>query len=267
MTDLDKEKLLEEILKNIKNSAKDHQLNDDQITIMSSTFTNFFNQESIDVNLAQRIGQYFYYYAQIDDVLSKIISSLLPELDLVVMGLESSLDKNSYLKKLELIKSLVPNSEKLKIFPLLHKINKIRNEFAHTSPKKLDFLKINRELTSVFQEAFTTDSDLSNAITREINSRNNYNIPVKVISITKMYLEFFSDIEISGKKADKQLRFFEALRTFSSLHVRRRFSILSYQLQTRTNSDEALEIFKQTDNFDNALKELDLAVKSLLNIN
>lgn len=264
MEDFNKDNLLKEIIEKIKSSANENNLSDEQIDTMSSTFHEFFNQESIDIKLAQIIGQYFYYYAQIDEVLSKIIKSLLPELDLSVMGLESSLDKNSYLKKLELIKSLTPNSDKLKIFPLLLKINKVRNEFAHIPPKKLDFKKINLDLSSVFKEAFTVDQDFSKAITNEINEVNNQHIPVKIISITKMYLDFFAGIEISGKKADNQLRFFEALRKFSSLYVRRRFSILSYQMQTRMQSGDAPNEFKQTDNFNSVLSELDGAVKNFL---
>lgn len=263
MAGFDKNETFRLLIGKIKSVAKENDLSESSVKGFSDFVEKFFNEESIEGDLAKSIGQYFYYYAQIDEVLSEIIKSLLPELDLVLLGIESSTDKNSFIKKVELIKSLTPNSSSLKIFPLLHKLNNVRNQFAHIDPKKLDFTKINSDLTNVFKEAFTVDNEFSKVISAEAVS-NKIIIPVKIISITKMYLQLFSRIESLGKKEDQQLRLFEALRGFSSLYVRRRFSILAYMIQTQKNSGDAPDDFKRTEDFDKALEELYQAVISFL---
>jgi hypothetical protein len=264
MKDPELQETLEQILVKLKASAHENNLSSEAVSSMSSVFINFFNQENIDIKMAQRVGQFFYYYAQIDEILSEIVKSLLPELDISIMGLESSIDGNSYLKKIKLIKSLTPNSENLKIFPLLEKINKHRNELAHTSPIKLNFEKINLELVSVLQEAFSMDHDFCKAIIKEARADKLLEVPIKVILVTKLYLEVFLNIERSGKKIDKQLYFFEALRGFSSLFVRRRFSILAYQIQTGSKSEDAPSHFKQEESFKASLHDLEEAVKQWL---
>jgi hypothetical protein len=263
MTDFDKNETFRLLISKIQSTAKENDLPEKSVKGFTDFIENFFNQEVIDGELAKSIGQYFYYYAQIDEVLSEIIKSLLPELDLELLGIDSSVDKNSFLKKVELIKSLTPNSSNLKIFPLLHKLNTVRNQFAHIDPKKLDFTKINSDLVNVFKEAFTVDNEFSKVISAEATT-NKIIVPVKIISITKMYLQLFARIESLGKKENQQLRLFEALRGYSSLYVRRRFSILAYMIQTQRKSSDAPEDFKRASDFDKALEELNSAVKSFL---
>lgn len=230
----------EDILSQIKKLADDNNLSDNTTDGIVGIFQKISNQESIDDHLAKRIGQYFYYYAQIDDILTKIVNSLLPELDIKIVGLDSSRGRNSFFKKVELIKSLTPNSDQLKIFSLLEKINSIRNKLAHESPNNLDIRKINQEFVGALKEAFalSQDGDIFRAITKSDKSADDAANLVKIMLCSKIYIELFADIEILGKSEDTALSFFEAIRKFSSLYVRRRFSILAYQIQTMKKSTE-----------------------------
>tara|TARA_R110002049_G_scaffold209537_3_gene380436 strand:+ start:781 stop:1581 length:801 start_codon:yes stop_codon:yes gene_type:complete len=256
-------KLAEDTIQQIQSLAKDSGFSKTTLDGVLKIAESLSNQENIDADLAQGIGQYFYYYSQIDEILSKIIRSLLPELDISIMGLESSFDKNSFLKKLELIKSLTPNSEQLKFFPLLKKLNVVRNELAHVSPQKLNFSKLNDGLSSVFREAFALEEELFQKITKSVNYKHEISVTVKIILVSKIFLELFANIETLGKKEDKLLRLFEALRNLSSLYVRRRFSILAYQIQTNTKSADAPDHFKEMEVFNSAIKEFGDAIKTM----
>lgn len=256
-------KTSEDIISQIQALANDDNFSKEAIDGLTKIIESFTNQESIEATLAQRIGQYFYYYAQIDEILTKIVRSLLPELDLSIMGLDSSLERNSFLKKIDLIKSLAPNSDQLKIFSLLKKLNAVRNQFAHSQPDKMNLTKTNRELINVFKEAFVLGDDLLQKISNPKKVNDEISIPVKIILVTKMFLDLFVNIEILGKKEDKHLRLFESVRKFSSLYVRRRFSILAYQIQTRSKSKDAPDDFMQMDEFNSILEEVGSSIQNI----
>ncbi len=256
-------KISDEMSNQIQSIVKDKGFSEETILGFSKIFENFSNQESIEDRLAQRLGQYFYYYAQIDEILTKIVRSLLPELDLSIMELDSSKGQNSFLKKIELLRSLIPNSHQLKIFPLLKKLNTVRNEFAHSSPTKLNLTKMNQDLISVFRDAFVLDDNLFQKASTSIKSNDEISVTVKIILVTKMYIELFSNIETLGKKEDKHLRLFESVRKFSSLYVRRRFSILAYQIQMQSKSGHVPDDFIRADEFKSIIEEIRLSFKNL----
>lgn len=265
---MNKDKIIsDELIEKIRKTSYENNLSDESTKTLFDVIEQFANQETINLTLAQRIGQYFYYYSQIDEILTRIINSLLPELNLTILGIESSLDGNSFRKKIELIKSLTPNASELKIFPLLEKLNSIRNKLAHTSPKNLDLSKTNKELLSIFKESFVINDEIFDKLSKSVASNDEISIPVKVILVTKMFLELFANIENLGKREDKQLRIFESVRKFSSLYVRRRFSILAFQMQTRTLSGDAPKHFKQEKAFEDIINELKESILSLLGKN
>ncbi len=260
---MSEQKIPDEIKKNIEAVFLQSGFSAETQKSIFDVFNRFLNQDEVDDIVAQRFGQFFYYYAQIDDILTKIINSLLPELDISIMGLDSSVNGNSFLKKVELIRSLTPNANELKIFPLLQKLNAARNKLAHESPDKIDFDKMNSGLVNAFKDAFNLDDEIIEKISKAVNSNRKIDVPVKVIMVTKQFLYLFADVEVIGKQEEHSLKFFESIRALSSLYVRRRFSILAYQIQTLKKSGDAPESFRQKDKFDAAFNDLKISILSL----
>ena len=251
----------QDILNKIKDFAKDESFGDELVEGFSDILNKLSNQSTIDENMAKNLGQFFYYYSQIDEILSNIIKSLLPELDHKIMGIDSSYRENAFKKKVILIKSITPNSKELKVFDLLEKINSARNKLAHSAPDKLELKKINDELIRSFKQSFSTNTGILDRVTNK--SHIELNRTVKIIMITKMYLELFFNIEALGKNVDENLKLFESVRKFSSLYVRRRFSILTYQIQTGVKSENAPENFKLMSEFSNIIEEISFCVKKM----
>lgn len=257
-------KLSKDTLQKIEAIATQYDFSVDQKENIANLISDFLTQKPINGILAQRLGQYFYYYAKIDTILTKIIESLLPELDLNVTNLKNSFEGNSYKKKLELVKSLTPNSDQLKIFPLLYKINSVRNQFAHENPDRIDFSKINQSLVDLYNNAFISDNKSYDRYASIIDTNLEIDIPVKIIIATKYHLDLFSRIEILGKSDDKTLKLFESLRRFSSLYIRKRFSVLAYKFQTGAQSKDVPESFSQAKEFEDIIKSFDEVVSNLL---
>ena len=204
---------------------------------------------TIKDNVAQKVGEFLYYHTQIELCLDRLIGSLLPELEMDVLKIDS------YSKKLSLIKSLTPNAGELSLFKLLEKLNKVRNIFAHENPNKINFDRINLPLINLFKSSFESSEEVYKKLER-IGESGDIGVPVKVILMTKIHLDLLVTMESLGKKEDLTLQSFEALRMFSSLFVRRRFSILIYQFQTKTLSGDAPERFRQELAFKECIKEI-----------
>lgn len=204
---------------------------------------------TIEDGVAQKVGEYLYYHTQVENSLDELITSLIPEIDIEILNLDS------FKKKVSLIRSLTPNSTELAMFNLLDKLNNVRNVFAHENPKNINYEKINAPLINLFKQAFLHDKQLRKEI-ESIERKGSNEIPVMVIKLTNTVLNYLVEVEKFGKKEDVKLRSFESLRKFSSLYVRRRFSILVYQFQTGVKSDEAPDNFKQVIAFNDHIAEL-----------
>jgi hypothetical protein len=227
---------------------QDEKLKKKFLKIMSSNIDN----STIDDSVAQKVGEYLYYHTQIELSLDSLIQSILPELEMDVLKIDS------YSKKLSLIKSLTPSASELGLFDLLEKLNSVRNSFAHESPDNIKFHKINKPLINLFKRSIRCEEKVY-AKLEKIGKSGDITIPVKVIYMTKVYLDLLVKFEKLGKEEDKTLRSFEALRKFSSLFVRRRFSILMYQFQTSIESGDAPENFKQVKAFSEITDEIKTA--------
>ncbi len=214
------------------------------------------SRPDIEGETARHIGQFLYYHTQIELSLDKLIFSLIPEIDMTVLKIDS------YNKKLSLIKSLTPNSKMLGLFSLLEKINSVRNIMAHQDPANIDFSQINTPLINLFKSAFKSDDELCKKLVK-VGKGGDVSVATKIIASTNLYLKFLVEAEELGKAEDKALKSFEALRKFSSLYIRRRFSILTYQVQTGINSSEAPEEFKEVGLFSQHIEEIRKAFFSL----
>jgi hypothetical protein len=214
-------------------------------------FKQAFNEGSLDDNKAQSVGQFLYYHSQINMNMKKLILSLLPELDLKILKL------NAYKDKLALIKSLTPNSDKLPLFQLLEKINSVRNKIAHEDPNKMDYSNINQPLLNLFKLSFQwgLDDEVMKKLSK-VGKSGEITTATKITMLTSKSISLLARVEELGKKEDKILNSFEILRKFSSLYVRRRFSILMYQTQYLTKSEDTPEEFKEKEAFEGIIKEV-----------
>jgi len=152
--------------------------------------------------------------------------------------------------------TVVPSSDKLALFKLLNKINSVRNIFAHEELSQIDFSKINQTLINLLKNSFVLSREIGilDTLTR-FNKEGGIVIPVTIIKVTNMMFRVITEMETLGKDQDTTLKSYETLRQFSSLQVRRRFTILLYQFETGVKSQDSPDEFKEKEAFDEIISE------------
>ena len=107
-----------------------------------------FKEHTLGDKLAKSHGLIFFYHNKLEQEMEKLIKLIAPNVK--IKGFKTF--RLYYRNKLEILQDMTPNSDKLKLFPFLKKVNQIRNQVAHENPSEIDYKKRNKELIQLFSQ-------------------------------------------------------------------------------------------------------------------
>ena len=165
----------------------------------------------LDEKISNSHGLIFFYHNRIEKEIERLIQLIVPNMK--IKGLKTF--KLYYINKLELLKAMIPCSDKLKLFSFLEKINQIRNQIAHKGRSSINYRSYNKELIKLFTQVFKTyrkesydfHAKFPNLSEAEILSKLAYMASIwmgfMIIKTKKYSLNVSKDIDVSNKPLNR----------------------------------------------------------------
>ena len=241
---------MEEIVNQLKKELKDESIDEEEINTFAERIYNISSSKRNVEDHFKNIGSYFYYHLKIENSIERLIKTLVPEIDLDFFRIQG------FDKKIRLLKLLIPNSSKLNMFPLIKRINVIRNELAHMDVNEdYDFWKQVKDLIPLFNNCiFVKKKGVNSYIISEKNSPSF--ILSEIIRKTAEFIGVLTEVEEFGSKNDMKLQLSKIARSVSHKILSRRLSILIYMFQTGMKSEDAAKEFRMKKEFNDDLNKL-----------